>query len=48
MNMKYISFDTVDTITVPQEAIDKAQDISSLTDSAGSADTEVEETETSK
>ncbi len=48
MNMKYISFDTVDTITVPQEAIDKAQDISSLTDSAASADTAAEETETSK
>lgn len=45
MNMKYISFDTVDTITVPQEAIDNAQDITSLT---GSAETAAEETETSK
>ena len=32
VNMKYISFDTVESITVPQEAIDKAQDISSLTE----------------
>jgi len=45
VNMKYISFDTVDAITVPQEAIDNAQDISSL---AGSVDEDLTgETETS-
>ena len=36
MNIKYTGFDTVDSITVPQEAIDNAQDLSALT---GAGDT---------